>query len=55
MTPLNTAIIPYGVLKDYKARMDFVSGYLIALGISPVVAPENLKPLIFNNGYENNK
>ena len=45
VTPLNTAIIPYGVLKEYKARMDFVSGYLIALGISPVVAPENLKPL----------
>lgn len=42
--PLNTAIIPYGVLKEYKPRMDFVSGYLIALGISPVVAPENLKP-----------
>ncbi|MFJ8064078.1 methylmalonyl-CoA mutase family protein [Psychrobacillus sp. NPDC096426] len=42
--PLNTAIVPYGLLKEYKARMDFVSGYLIALGISPVVAPENLKP-----------
>ncbi|SER78848.1 methylmalonyl-CoA mutase family protein [Psychrobacillus sp. OK032] len=43
-SPLNTAIIPYGILKEYKARMDFVSGYLIALGISPIVAPENLKP-----------
>lgn len=43
-SPLNTAIIPYGLLKEYKARMDFVSGYLIALGISPVIAPENLKP-----------
>ncbi|WP_144510196.1 methylmalonyl-CoA mutase family protein [Bacillus sp. FJAT-22090] len=43
-SPLNTAIIPYGILKDYKARMDFVSGYLIALGISPRIAPENLKP-----------
>lgn len=42
--PLNTAIIPYGLIKEYKARMDFVSGYLIALGISPLVAPENLKP-----------
>jgi len=42
--PLQTAIIPYGVLKEYKARLDFVSGYLIALGISPKVAPENLKP-----------
>ncbi|TQR15576.1 methylmalonyl-CoA mutase family protein [Psychrobacillus soli] len=43
-SPLNTAIIPYGLLKEYKGRMDFVSSYLIALGISPVVAPENLKP-----------
>lgn len=43
-SPLQTAIIPYGVLKEYKARMDFVSGYLNALGISPVIAPENLKP-----------
>lgn len=43
-SPLQTAIIPYGVLKEYKARMDFVSGYLNALGISPVVAPVNLKP-----------
>ncbi|MFJ7826687.1 methylmalonyl-CoA mutase family protein [Psychrobacillus sp. NPDC096623] len=43
-SPLNTAIIPYGILKEYKARMDFVKGYLIALGISPIVAPENLKP-----------
>ncbi len=42
--PLNTAIIPFGILKEYKARMDFVNGYLIALGISPIVAPENLKP-----------
>lgn len=42
--PLNTAIVPYGILKEYKARMDFVNGYLIALGISPIVAPENLKP-----------
>ncbi|MDI2587916.1 methylmalonyl-CoA mutase family protein [Psychrobacillus sp. NEAU-3TGS] len=42
--PLNTTIIPYGLLKEYKARMDFVSGYLVALGISPTVAPENLKP-----------
>lgn len=42
--PLKTAIIPYGLLKEYKARMDFVSGYLIALGVSPIVAPENLKP-----------
>ncbi|MFF2754397.1 methylmalonyl-CoA mutase family protein [Psychrobacillus sp. NPDC058041] len=42
--PLNTAIIPFGILKEYKARMDFVSGYLIALGVSPIVAPENLKP-----------
>lgn len=25
--------------------MDFVSGYLIALGISPIIAPENLKPV----------
>lgn len=44
-SPLKTAIIPYGILKDYKTRMDFVSGYLIALGISPIVAPENLKPV----------
>lgn len=43
-SPLNTAIIPYGILKEYKARIDFVSGYLIALGILPIVAPENLKP-----------
>lgn len=43
--PLNGAIIPYGVLKEYKARMDFVSGYLNAIGISPFVAPENLKPI----------
>jgi len=43
-SPLNAAIIPYGILKDYKARLDFVHGYLIALGISPIVAPENLKP-----------
>lgn len=42
--PLNTAIIRYGLLKEYKARMDFVSGYLIALGITPIIAPENLKP-----------
>ncbi|QFF99342.1 hypothetical protein PB01_11180 [Psychrobacillus glaciei] len=41
---LNAAIIPYGVLKEYKPRMDFVSGYLVSLGISPVVAQENLKP-----------
>lgn len=44
-SPLNTAIVPYGILKDYKTRMDFVSGYLIALGISPIIAPENLKPV----------
>lgn len=43
-SPLNAAIIPYGILKEYKARLDFVNGYLIALGISPIVAPENLKP-----------
>lgn len=43
--PLNTGIIAYGVLKEYKARMDFVSGYLVCLGISPVVASENLKPV----------
>jgi methylmalonyl-CoA mutase len=42
--PLKTAIIPFGILKEYKARMDFVSSYLIALGISPIVAQENLKP-----------
>ncbi|WP_391115941.1 methylmalonyl-CoA mutase family protein [Psychrobacillus sp. L3] len=42
--PLKTAIIPYGTLKEYKVRMDFVSGYLIALGVSLKVAPENLKP-----------
>lgn len=41
---LKTAIVPYGVLKEYKARMDFVSGFLIAIGISPLIAPENLKP-----------
>ncbi|WP_053588950.1 methylmalonyl-CoA mutase family protein [Bacillus sp. FJAT-22090] len=41
---LKTAIIPYGILKEYKARMDFVSGFLIAIGISPLIAPENLKP-----------
>ena len=44
-SPFNGAIIPYGVLKEYKARMDFVSGYLNAIGISPIVAPENLKPI----------
>ncbi|TQR19658.1 methylmalonyl-CoA mutase family protein [Psychrobacillus vulpis] len=43
--PLNTAIIPYGVLKDYKSRMDFVSGYLTSIGINPIVASENLKPV----------
>ncbi|WP_336498377.1 methylmalonyl-CoA mutase family protein [Psychrobacillus sp. FJAT-51614] len=41
---LKTAIVPYGILKEYKARMDFVSGFLIAIGISPLIAPENLKP-----------
>ena len=54
-SPLNTAIIPYGILKEYKARMDFVNGYLIALGISPIIAPENLKPFDLQNWiYEQN-
>lgn len=42
--PLKTAIFPYGLLKEYKARMDFVSGYLTSIGLKALVAPENLKP-----------
>lgn len=54
-SPLNTAIIPYGLLKEYKARMDFVSGYLIALGTSPIIAPENLKPFDLQNWIDEHK
>lgn len=42
--PLKTAIFPYGLLKEYKARMDFISGYLTSIGLKSIVAPENLKP-----------
>lgn len=42
--PLKTAIFPYGLLKEYKARMDFISGYLTSIGLNSIVAPENLKP-----------
>ncbi|WP_313892213.1 methylmalonyl-CoA mutase family protein [Psychrobacillus sp.] len=54
-SPLNTGIIAYGVLKDYKARMDFVSGYIVSLGISPIVAPENLKPVDLEKWIAENK
>lgn len=42
--PLRTAIFPFGLLKEYKGRMDFVSGYLTSIGLTPIVAPPNLKP-----------
>ncbi|MEK4245856.1 methylmalonyl-CoA mutase family protein [Psychrobacillus sp. FSL K6-2684] len=41
---LKAAILPYGVLKEYKPRMDYINGYLNAIGITPVIAQENLKP-----------
>ena len=42
--PLQAAIIPYGLLREYKGRLDFVNGFLVSIGIQAIVAPENLKP-----------
>lgn len=45
LNPLKAAILPYGMLKDYKARMDYINGFLSAIGITPTVAEANLKPV----------
>lgn len=42
--PLKAAILPYGVLKEYKPRLDYINGFLNAIGITPVLAEANLKP-----------
>ena len=53
-SPLKTAIFPYGLLKEYKARMDFVSGYLTSIGLKTTVAPENLKPFDLQKWIDEN-
>ena len=52
---LKTAIFPYGLLKEYKARMDFVSGYLTSIGLTATVAPENLKPFDLQKWIDDNE
>ena len=52
--PLKTAIFPYGLLKDYKARMDFVNGYLTSIGLKTIIAPENLKPFDLQKWIDEN-
>ncbi|WP_277586635.1 methylmalonyl-CoA mutase family protein [Psychrobacillus antarcticus] len=53
--PLKTAIFPYGLLKEYKARMDFISGYLTCIGLTTTVAPENLKPFDLQKWIDENE
>ena len=52
--PLKTAIFPSGLLKDYKARMDFVNGYLTSIGLKTTIAPENLKPFDLQKWIDEN-